>query len=117
MTPSQDPAPTGPTPGHARIDPARPTVLHLAGEVDVATVADLCDELGVAQIALGRTLAAAGVREIDLSEATFIDSAVVALVVGIVPGVRPDRLRVRGASGAALVTLRLTGVDGLLDLV
>jgi ABC-type transporter Mla MlaB component len=110
-------APTDPTIGRAWIDPAQPAVLHLAGEADVETVADFCDRLGVAQIALGRALAAAGVREIDLSGATFIDSAVVALVVGIVPPLRPERLRVRGASGSPLATLQLTGVAGLLELV
>lgn len=117
MTPLQQAAATDPTLGRAWIDPAQPDVLHLAGEADVATVEDFCDSLGVAQIALGRALAAAGVREIDLTEATFIDSAVVALVVGIVPPVRPERLRVRGATGSPRATLQLTGVDGLLDFV
>jgi ABC-type transporter Mla MlaB component len=117
VTPSQDAAPADPSQGRAWIDPAQPAVLHLAGEVDVGTVAGLCSELGVEQIALGRTLAAAGIREIDLSRATFIDSAVVALVVGLVPGLRPGRLRVRGASGAALATLQVAGVDGMLELV
>lgn len=115
MTPSPD-APQ-PDPGRLWIDPASPEVLRLSGEADVETVADFCEELGVAQIALGRALAAAGVREIDLTAATFIDSAVVALVVGIVPPLRPGRLRVRGASGSPLATLQLTGVDALLDLV
>jgi ABC-type transporter Mla MlaB component len=117
VTPSHDPARTDTSLGRAWIDPAEPAVLHLAGEADVATVADFCDQLGVAQLALGRALAAAGVREIDLSGASFIDSAVVALVVGIVPPLRPERLRVRGASGSPLATLELTGVAGLLDLV
>lgn len=117
MTRPQDAAPTDPTTGRAWIDPAAPAVLHLAGEADVATVADFCESLGVEQIALGRALAAAGVREIDLTGATFIDSAVVALVVGIVPPIRPERLRVRGASGSPRATLQLTGVDALLDLV
>ncbi|WP_454048727.1 STAS domain-containing protein [Cellulomonas sp. Marseille-Q8402] len=117
MTPAPDTSRPGPSAGRAWIDPASPRVLRLAGEVDVETVEQLCEALGVAQIGLGRALAAAGVREIDLSEATFIDSAVVALVVGIVPPLRPERLRVRGASGSPLATLQLTGVDALLELV
>jgi ABC-type transporter Mla MlaB component len=117
VTRSQDHPRADAAAGRAWIDPAQPAVLHLAGEADVATVAGFCEQLGVTQLALGRALAAAGVREIDLSRASFIDSAVVALIVGIVPPLRPERLRVRGASGSPLATLQLTGVAGMLDLV
>lgn len=113
------PATTPPTPrprGRAWIDPAQPDVLRLAGDADVVTVAELAGRLGVAEESLGGALATAGVREVDMSEATFMDSSVLALVVALAPRLRPDRLRVRGAHGSPLSVLRLTGVDSVLDL-
>jgi len=98
------------------VDPDDPTVLHLEGEVDIAVVHAYAGTLGLDEIRVGRALAAAGIEEVDLSRATFLDSAAIALLVSIAPHRRPARLRVRGAHGAPLLTLRLTGLDTILDL-
>lgn len=115
---------TLPTPAGARrpagrlhVDPARPAVLRAEGEIDIDVVHTLAGELGVDEVGAGRALAAAGVEEVDLSAATFIDSSALALLVSIAPHRRPDRLRVRGATGAPLMTLQVTGLDAVLDLV
>ncbi|MCG7287505.1 STAS domain-containing protein [Cellulomonas sp. ACRRI] len=115
---------TLPTPAGARrpggrlhVDPDRPAVLRAEGEIDVDAVHTLAAGLGVDEVGAGRALAAAGVEEVDLSGATFIDSSALALLVSIAPHRRPDRLRVRGATGAPLMTLRVTGLDAVLDLV
>jgi len=106
----------GRTLGRIELDPAAPTVLRVTGEADFATVDGFCVRLGVDQAGVGRLLARRGVREIDLSGATFIDSAVLGLVVGIAPHLRPERLRLRGAAGAPLAVLEIAGVDRLVDL-
>ncbi|WP_444664997.1 STAS domain-containing protein [Cellulomonas sp. CW35] len=103
-------------PGRIDLEPGVPPILRVSGDVDFSTVDGFCVRLGVDQAGVGRVLASKGVREIDLSEATFIDSAVLGLVVGIAPYLRPDRLRLRGASGAPLAVLEITGVDRLVDL-
>jgi anti-anti-sigma regulatory factor len=91
-------------------------VLWLAGDADVVTVGELALALGVAEESLGGALVTAGVREVDLSETTFMDSSALALIVALAPRLRPERLRVRGAHGSPLSVLRLTGVDSVLDL-
>ncbi|WP_431836518.1 STAS domain-containing protein [Cellulomonas sp. Y8] len=98
--------------GRIWTDPTAPAVLRVAGEADVAMIDRFREVVGVESMDLGRTLVAAGVREVDLSGATFIDSS----VVGMVPALRPERLRVRGASGSPLTVLTLTGMDSVLHL-
>lgn len=122
--PHTDPVSTLPTPagaqppgGRLHVDPAAPAVLRAEGEIDIDVVHRFAEQLGVDEIAAGRTLAAAGVEEVDLSGATFIDSSAIALLVSIAPHRRPERLRVRGATGAPLMTLQITGLDSVLELV
>ncbi|UJP39621.1 STAS domain-containing protein [Cellulomonas palmilytica] len=103
-------------PGRIDLEPGVPAILRVSGDVDFSTVDRFCIRHGVDQAGVGRMLAGRGVREIDLSEATFIDSAVLGLVVGIAPYLRPERLRLRGASGAPLAVLEIAGVDRLVDL-
>jgi anti-anti-sigma factor len=113
------PPPAGDQPpgGRLHVDPDSPAVLRAEGEIDIDVVHRLAESLGVDEVAAGRTLAAAGVEEVDLSGATFIDSSAIALLVSIAPHRRPERLRVRGAAGAPLMTLQVTGLDSVLDLV
>ncbi len=99
-----------------RLDVDDPHVLHVAGEVDVAVVLDFAEAYGVAKDDVGQALAAAGVDVIDLSEATFIDSSVVAVVVTIAMRQRGTRVRVRGATGSPLMTLQVSGLDSIVDL-
>lgn len=124
VRPHTDPVTTDPTSagglppaGTLRVDPADPAVLHVEGEVDIDVVHTFAQRLGVDEIGAGRALAAAGVQEVDLSRATFIDSSAIALLVSIAPHRRPERLRVRGANGAPLMTLQVTGLDSILELV
>jgi len=111
------PAGAQPSGGRLHVDPAAPEVLRAEGEIDIDVVHTFAETLGVDEVAVGRTLAAAGVEEVDLSGATFIDSSAIALLVSIAPHRRPERLRVRGATGAPLMTLQVTGLDAVLDLV
>jgi ABC-type transporter Mla MlaB component len=103
-------------PGRIRVDERDPRVLRVTGAADAHTVEQTCAHAGLDPITLGRTLATEGVRELDLSEATFIDSAVLALVVSLIPALRPERLRVRGAAGPVLTALTVTGLDALVEL-
>ena len=102
-------------PDGLRIDPDRPHVLRVDGEADVASVLDLADELGVARGELGPTLVAAGVREVDLSRATFIDSSVIAVLVTIAAG-HAGPVPLRGATGSPLMTLEASGVVAMFDV-
>jgi hypothetical protein len=61
------------THGRMWIDPARPRVLHLADEVDHAVVAPARQELSPTDLA--------GIDVVDMAEATFIDSSVIANLV------------------------------------
>ncbi|MET0434641.1 MAG: STAS domain-containing protein [Cellulomonas sp.] len=117
MTSLPTPAGAQPPGGRLRVDPDRPAVLRAEGEIDIDVVHTLAEELGVDEVAAGRVLATSGVQEVDLTRATFIDSSAIALLVSIAPHRRPERLRVRGATGAPLMTLQVTGLDSLLDLV
>ncbi|MBT0993645.1 STAS domain-containing protein [Cellulomonas sp. DKR-3] len=103
-------------PGTIAVDEREPHVLRITGAADALTVEQTCAREGLDPIALGRALAAAGVTEIDLSEATFIDSSVLALVVSLMPALRPAHLRVRGATGSVLTVLTVTGLDALVEL-
>lgn len=113
------PAPCGDdvrAPDRIRVGEADPQVLHIEGEADLAAVEDLADLLEVERTEVGRLLAARGIEEVDLRRATFIDSTTIALLVAIGLHRRPAPLRIKGASGSPLDTLRLTGVDAVLDL-
>lgn len=103
-------------PGVIEVDERDPRVLRITGAADALTVEQTCARSGLDPIALGRTLAAQGVCEIDLSAATFIDSAVLALLVSLIPALRPEHLRVRGASGPVLTVLTVTGLDTIVEL-
>lgn len=96
------------------VDPDQPHVLRVDGDVDVASVLDLADELGVARGELGPTLVAAGVREIDLTRATFIDSSVIAVLVTVASH-QSSRVPLRGASGSPLMALEASGVVSMFD--
>ncbi|GIG34726.1 hypothetical protein [Cellulomonas pakistanensis] len=80
--------------------PGRRDVLRVHGEVDVVVAQELALELGVADWELGRTLARPGVREVDLTRATFVDSAMVAVLVAIAPHLPPDAFGCAGPEAA-----------------
>lgn len=103
-------------PDRIRLDETNPRILHVEGEANLAAVEDLADELGVDRTEIGKLFGARGVDEVDMSDATFIDSTTIALIVAIAQHRRPGQLRVTGASGSPLDTLRLTGMDAVLDL-
>lgn len=110
----------GETPG-SQVPPERVVldagVLQLRGDVDVSDVDRLVDVLGTERAALGRVLVAAGVRAIDLGEASFIDSSVLGLVLAVAGALDPVRLQLRGVHGEPLMVLQAVGVDALVDLV
>ncbi|MDC7121120.1 hypothetical protein OMK64_06175 [Cellulomonas fimi] len=97
-----------------RVDPEHPDVLVVDGDVDVASVLDLADELGVTRGELGPALVAAGVRAIDLSRATFIDSSVIAVLVTVASH-QSSRVPLVGASGSPLMALEASGVLAMFD--
>jgi ABC-type transporter Mla MlaB component len=103
-------------PGSIWVDEVDPHVLRFSGDVDALVLEQTCALAGVDTITLARRLAADGVRELELSDTTFIDSAVLALVVSLMPALRPQRLKVRGATGPVLTVLTVTGLDALVEL-
>lgn len=113
----EEPTPTDASGGRLRTDPEDSTVLRVEGEVDIDVVYTFADELGIeGPQDLGKVLAAGGVRAVDLSDATFIDSSAIALLVSITSHLRPERLSVRGATGGPLMALQATGLDQLFEM-
>jgi ABC-type transporter Mla MlaB component len=100
-----------------RIDPDQPRVLHVEGDVDVHAVLRLAEARGSDRLTLGRDLAAAGVREAELTRATFIDSSVIALLLAVSSHQPHGRLSLRGASGSPLMALEASRVQPMFDLV
>ncbi|SNR95064.1 anti-anti-sigma factor [Geodermatophilus pulveris] len=102
-------------PGAVRLEPGTGgLVLHLAGEVDSATVARWDrDRPGVDGRPQGAVVA------VDASAAAFLNSAGVALLVRETESHRRagGRPELRNPSRAVLQVLRLTGVAGLFDVV
>lgn len=93
--------------GSVALSAERPEVLVMTGEVDVAVSDDALAELP------GWT----GVRVVDLSAVTFLDSSGMRLVAQVARLVRPHRLRVVGARKQPLTALKLFGADRITDLV
>jgi len=111
------PLPTPDSAGLPSVDVARRgvcTQVCVAGELDFAT-------MGALGAALDEALdAGASILTVDLTACTFIDSAVVALLLRTDRGARARRaeLVVVTSEGAALQTLQLTGVcDAVAVLV
>jgi|GEM_PF-7036126 len=97
---------------------ADPGVLRLRGEVDREAVGRVCARLtGRRDLASAAELiAASGVREIDVADVTFADSALVHLACAVQRGTAPHPVRVRGASPFVRRLFALTGTDPLVDL-
>ncbi|WP_282944441.1 STAS domain-containing protein [Cellulomonas endometrii] len=114
MTSTSVPEPFDATQGRLSITGS---VLTVAGEADVGTVTDLRKTFGVSREELGGVLAGLKVREVDMSRATFIDSSVVAVLVGLAGAIHPDKLKVVGANGSPLSTLNILGVADVVDLI
>ena len=93
--------------GSVALSAERPVVLVMTGEVDVAVSDD----------ALAQLPTWTGVRVVDLSAVTFLDSSGMRLVAQVARLVRPHRLRVVGASKQPLTALKLFGADRITDLV
>jgi len=106
LEPRPPEGPVGPY-GSVSLSPERPEVLVMTGEVDVAVSDDALAELP------GWT----GVRVVDLSAVTFLDSSGMRLVAQVARLVRPHRLQVVGARKQPLTALRLFGADRITDLV
>lgn len=119
-TRTASPRVTGPrsAPGSIETDPTAPGVLRLRGEVDGETLGRFCARLsGRADLgAAAGAIAASGVRELDLADVTFADSALVNLTCAVHRGTAPGRVRVRGATGAVRRLFALTGTDPFVDL-
>ena len=81
--------------GSVSMSPERPEVLVMTGEVDVA----------VSDEALAELSTWTGVRVVDLSAVTFLDSSGMRLVAQV------------GASKQPLTALKLFGADRITDLV
>jgi hypothetical protein len=113
--PTSGATPAGPR--GLRLDPDEPRVLHVEGDVDVLDVLRLAEARGSDRLALGRELAAAGVREAELTRATFVDSSVIALLLAVSSHLPHGRLRLRGASGSPLMALEASRVQPMFDLV
>ncbi|TQL01802.1 hypothetical protein [Cellulomonas sp. SLBN-39] len=92
-------------------------IVHVRGDVDEHSVELLVGELGTDRAGLGAVLVGAGVREVDLSQAVFIDSSVVGMILSVAGGLSGTRLQVRGAHGEPLTVLCTVGADALVDLV
>ena len=106
LEPRPPEGPVGPY-GSVSLSPERPEVLVMTGEVDVAVSDDALAELP------GWT----GVRVVDLSAVTFLDSSGMRLVAQVARLVRPHRLQVVGARKQPLTALKLFGADRITDLV
>jgi len=93
--------------GSVTLSPEQPEVLVMTGEVDVA----------VSDGALAELPGWGGVRVVDMSAVTFIDSSGMRLVAQVARLVRPHRLQVVGARKQPLTALRIFGADRITDLV
>lgn len=102
--------------GRLLVDAADPTVLVAVGEIDVFVVEELAESRGVGRSEVGRVLASAGVRTVDVAQAVYIDSGFIGLIGSLAATSAPERVAVRGAAGQARDVLTLTGVDALVDL-
>lgn len=105
--PSRPPEPPLGPYGSVAVSPERPEVLVLTGEVDVS----------VSEGAVAQVPAWTGVRVIDLTAVTFLDSSGMRLVAQVARLVRPHRLQVVGARKQPLNALRLFGADKITDVV
>ncbi|WP_168217008.1 STAS domain-containing protein [Cellulomonas sp. Y8] len=112
-TAAADPTPPLPERGHVWLDDAEPALLRMRGEVDVAVVEELRDQLGAVS-ARGTDLAAVlpQVRAVDMSEVTFADSSAVGLLAGLVMALQPEgaSLTVRGIGPTVETLLEVTGL-------
>lgn len=117
MTSVSTPGGTAGHPRGFRIDPGNSRVLHVEGDVDVVAVLRLAEARGSDRLGLGRDLAAAGVREAELTRATFIDSSVIALLLALSSHQPSGRLRLRGVGGSPLMALEASRVQTMFDLV
>jgi anti-sigma B factor antagonist len=104
-----------PPPLYLLVDKNQPqagTVVHVAGEVDLATAGRLRRRL--------RQLLAFGTRRLvlDLTRVTFIDSAGLGVLVGAYRdlGARPGCLRLVATYQAVVAPLRLSGLTELLPV-
>lgn len=102
--------------GRLLIDPVDPGTLRVTGEVDVAVVEEFAHQFDVGRSGLARVLRESGVRAVDLSLATYVDSAVIGLLAGLASQLGGQRLRTTGATGIPLTALEITGVLPLLEL-
>ena len=102
LEPRPPEGPVGPY-GSVSLSPERPEVL-------VMTVA-------VSDDALAELPGWTGVRVVDLSAVTFLDSSGMRLVAQVARLVRPHRLQVVGARKQPLTALKLFGADRITDLV
>jgi anti-anti-sigma factor len=95
------------------VDDADPTLLRMAGEVDVAVVEHLRERIGAGS-PRGSELATylRAVRTVDMSAVTFADSSAVGLLAGLVVGLEPtgEQLVVRGIGPAVETVLEVTGL-------
>lgn len=94
---------------------ADPRVLFLAGEVDVAVVAQFTEDLGMKveyldYLTVARHLP--DVREIDMSAVTFADSSAVGLISAFILLLQHEghKLTVRGLPEQVVPVLEVTGV-------
>lgn len=100
-------------PGSVWVDGTDPTLLWMAGEVDVAVVERLRERVG-ADSPRGSELAThlRAVRTVDMRAVTFADSSAVGLLAGLVVGLEPtgEQLVVRGIGPVVETVLEVTGL-------
>lgn len=90
-------------------------MLRMVGEIDVDAVGSLLDTYRSPLQVAAAALAAQGVRRVEMSQVTFLDSTGAGLLAGLTSAVRPAPLRVVGLAGAARHTLAVTGLLALME--
>lgn len=96
----------------SQVETGGDTVIHVAGEFDLATVADLRQPLDdVIDTATGDIT-------VDLSAVTFLDSTALTVLVGAHQRAAADqrRLKVRNPSPVVHQVLKLTGLLDMFDV-
>lgn len=93
--------------GSVGLAPGDPTRLVVTGEVDIAVTQDVLHELP----------RWTDVEQVDLADATFLDSSGMRLLVQVARLVAPRRVQVVGASGQPLHALEVFGAGHVVDLV
>ncbi len=85
--------------------------------MDWVAVSNFAGELRVSVTDAAEVLASHGVRVVDIRHAPSLGPAGLALLVMLIPRVRPEKLRVEGAAGDALRALHAAGLNPFVRLV